>query len=350
MQWPFGHDVHEAVAPLRGENPTFDISLMDWMAGFILPGATYPLALISPVYNLSRTLKAHAPTRVVNARQGNYGIVFPRASYWHARSVVGKVLAPLSLFEATDRFRVRCLGGWIGPCPLSEESLLESTFGLLISVTARPPTFPEVGSEDVDNSAREQDHHLKGAAYPETDSSSWTPLAAPPELLNPRIRDSNPISLQSVHLTKAGDMGADTEESTNRAPTYNVSLDCHLSHTDTAATFTLTTNSVFIAAPPCRGTHRVNPDKASHYTFIVRGVEDLERLPNWGEQNGDGPAILVINARGGPESEVFARAWCCHTGCNAVVWRADGEKSCCFKCALMVASGEGLGTRVLTVC
>ncbi|KAL2850536.1 hypothetical protein BJX68DRAFT_266739 [Aspergillus pseudodeflectus] len=239
MQWPFGHEVHEAVAPLRGENPTFDISLMDWVAGFIIPGATYPLALISSVYNLSKTLKAHAPTRVVHARQGNYGIVFPRASYWHARSVVGKVLAPLSLFEATDRFCVRCLGGWIGPCLSSEEPLPDSTFGLLISVTAHPPTFPDIGSEEVDSSARERDHHLNGAAYTNTSSSSWTPLEAPPELFIPCIQDSDPVSLHSVHLTKAGDMGADTEESTNRAPTYNVSLDFHLSHTDTAATFTL---------------------------------------------------------------------------------------------------------------
>jgi hypothetical protein len=89
---------------------------------------------------------------------------------------------------------------------------------------------------------------------------------------------------------------------------------------------------------------------ASHYTFTVRDVEDLERVPKWWEKNGDGPAILVINARGGLESQVFARAWCCHTGCNAVDWTAEEDKSCCFKCALMVASAEGLGTRVLIIC
>jgi hypothetical protein len=129
---------------------------------------------------------------------------------------------------------------------------------------------------------------------------------------------------------------------------YSARIDFCLGRSGTSITFTLYTNSVFIAVPPCRGSHKIDPRAAGRYTFVLRGIEELSRISKKGDAAAR-MAILVINATGGPASKVFARAWCCHTGTNAVIWRREGGK-CCFKCALMVASTDGLGTGVLIAC
>lgn len=110
---------------------------------------------------------------------------------------------------------------------------------------------------------------------------------------------------------------------------YSARLELHLTLSRTLVTFTLYTNSVFIAAPPCHGTHRVDPHLAEKYTFEVRKLEDLETVSREGDSSTN-IAILVITATGGPAKEVFARTWCCHTGTNSVIWKREGD--CRFVC------------------
>lgn len=91
----------------------------------------------------------------------------------------------------------------------------------------------------------------------------------------------------------------------------------------------------------------MNHRSAENYIFSEQGVEDIARLPKKGSGTGD--AVVVVNATGSAESEVFARAWCCHVGTNFVIRKLEAERSC-LKCALMVASTEGLDMGVLIVC
>ncbi|KAL4994247.1 prion-inhibition and propagation-domain-containing protein [Aspergillus recurvatus] len=341
MAWPFASEVQKGAAAIRdsldsGSDPSFDITLMDWAAGLALPGATFPLTIISALYSLSSSLRAHMPSHVVKARQGDYGIVYPQASYWHVRSVVGKVLAPLSLLsEGTDRPRVTCLGGWVGPCP--SVSIPECTFGILISVSARTASFADLDVDQSEQSSLSTASPGTGTRDDDT-GTEWT-LPTPPD------KSTDSVSLQTIRVSKAS---TDTEPNAKDATPYTVRLDFRLTTSRNFTTFTLSTNSIFVAAPPCRGTHRVPPDQVGNYTFHVHGIESLPRVP----KNADGragKAILVINATGGVESEVLARAWCCHTGVNAVIWKQEEGRGC-FKCALMVASVEGLGIGVVIVC
>ncbi|KAL2833511.1 hypothetical protein BJY01DRAFT_225150 [Aspergillus pseudoustus] len=341
MKWPFGSEVHAEVARIRdsldGDGiPSCDISLMDWAAGLILPGATFPVSIVTAMYGLSPTLRAQMPRQTVQARQGNYGVVYPQASYWHYRSVVGKVLAPLSLLSESDGgSRVHCLGAWVGPC--LPPVLPECTYGLLIAISAHSPPYADMEAGD----KGEHDHN----PLVTTDSSTgWTLPSTPPAIS--QASDTDAVTLQTIRLSKAPAASTKAED----ARPYTVRLDFRLHRPRTFTTFTMYTNSVFIAAPACRGTHRVDPDRGSQYTFRVRSIEALAQVARKGDAIG-GTAILVIDATGGAQSEVFARAWCCHTGTNAVVWKnREGEGRCCFKCALMVASAKGLGTGVVIAC
>ncbi|KAL2865213.1 prion-inhibition and propagation-domain-containing protein [Aspergillus lucknowensis] len=339
MQWPFATEVHAEVARAReslgAQNPSVEVSLVDWVAGLVLPGTTFPVSILTALYGLSPTLRTRLPRQTVQARQGNYGIVYPQASYWHYRSVVGKVLAPLSLLSDSNRGHVKCLGGWVGPC--LSPALPECTYGLLIAISAHPPPYADTEGGDKGG----HDHN----PLVTTDSSTGWTLPSPPPAIS-QASDTDAVTLQTVRLSKAPAASTKVDD----AQPYTVRLDFRLHRPRTFSTFTLYTNSVFVAAPPCRGTHRVDPDRGSQYTFRICSIESLAQVPRRGGASG-GTAILVIDAAGGAQSEVFARAWCCHTGTNAVVWKnREGEGGCCFKCALMAASAEGLGTGVVIAC
>ncbi|KAJ5151340.1 uncharacterized protein N7482_010592 [Penicillium canariense] len=333
MQWPYADEVRKTANHLReaqAHEINVDVRVHDWMGGLVFPGASFPLTVVGVVYLLSPTLRAHMPSESVNIRQGNFGIVYPEASYWHSRSVLGKVLAPLSLSSETGRPQVRCLGGWIGPCP--SPSIPECRLGITVSLSTRQPPFAPL---ELYSSGGDADTISTSGG--QGDSGEWM-------LPKPPVRSSDTVAVQTIRLSKV----AVASTSAKDAPLYTALIDFRLERSRTFVTFTLYTNSVFVAAPACRGTHKIDPRAAGHYTFGVRGVEELGRMSQKGDAAAN-MAILVVNATGGPVSEVFARAWCSHTGTNAVVWRHEGGK-CCFKCALMVASTDGLGTGVLIVC
>lgn len=168
----------------------------------------------------------------------------------------------------------------------------------------------------------------------QVNGGKWT-LPTPPE---PSL---DTVAVQTVRLSKVPKADLRAKD----ALYYTARIDFCLGRSRTFGTFTLYTNSVFIAVPPCRGCHRIDPHAASRYTFGVKEIEELARISKKGDAAAN-MAILGVNATGGPASEVFARAWCCHTGTNAVIWKRQGSK-CCFKCALMVASTDGLGAGVL---
>jgi hypothetical protein len=89
--------------------------------------------------------------------------------------------------------------------------------------------------------------------------------------------------------------------------------------TRSLVTMTLYTNSVFIAAPPCRGgPHRIDPQVADPHTTRVLGLEDLASAEL--DNGPDAKAIPVVNAAGSGIAVALARAWCCMEGVNAVFW------------------------------
>ncbi|OKO98068.1 hypothetical protein PENSUB_9648 [Penicillium subrubescens] len=334
MQWPYADEVRKTANHLleaKAHEISVDVRIHDWMGGLVFPGSHFPLIIAGVVYKLSPTLGSYMPTETVKVREGNFGIVYPGASYWNVRSVLGKVLAPLSRDQQTGNPKVRCLGGWIGPC--LSPSLPESRLGTTVSLATRQPPFAPLELDGGVDTAATTWSGMGGQG----EGGEWT-LPTPPE---PSL---DTVAVQTVRLSKV----SKADLSAGDALHYTARLDFRLGRSRTFVTFTLYTNSVFIAVPPCRGYHRIDPHAASRFTFEVKEIEELARISKKGDAAAN-MAILVVNASGGPTSEVFARAWCCHTGTNAVMWKRE-EGKCCFKCALMVASTDGLGTGVLIAC
>ncbi|TQN72551.1 Heterokaryon incompatibility protein S, partial [Colletotrichum shisoi] len=291
MQWPYLSEIREMATKWltpEASNIIIDIRAWDWMGGLVLPGALFPMAMIGTLYGMSPTLRTRLPSAIVKSRHGNYGIVCPQASYWRVRSVLGKVLAPLSLVENDDEAaaaavvaagrKIKCIGGWVGPCP--SPSLPESTLGLLAELKGRPPSWVAEDTGDTGDTA--------ATVFPTTSQShqgntaEWAlPTPPPPP-------SSETVTLQTLRLVRAavaprpadgGDARGDAA-----APIYQARLDFRLARSRLMATMTLHANS------------------------------DLPRA----ELDGGATAVTVINATGGPAAQTFARAWCSEKGTNAV--------------------------------
>jgi hypothetical protein len=337
MQWPYMDEMRVTVAKLLGPNPddvAMDLRAFDWVSGLTLPGGFFALAVVGTLYSMSSTLSKRLPQTTVQVRRGNWGVVYPQASYWSERSILGKVLAPLA--EDVEN-AVKHLGGFIGPCP--SPTLPESTFGIVVQLKARSPTSV-TNETDVDN-------EWTRTVVPITDSkqgntADWDEPTPPPPA-------QSYIELQTLRLSKVSAAEStdpeDAEELTgdSKTPMYVPRLDFRLTKSKTMVTMTLHSNSIFVAAPACQGTHRIDPRDRAKYRVRLLEIEDLPR------SELDDTPLTVINAAGGQVAHAFARAWCSQRAKHAVVWKREGSR-CCFKCALMVASQNGLSTRILLVC
>ena len=93
----------------------------------------------------------------------------------------------------------------------------------------------------------------------------------------------------------------------------------------TVVEYPLTSNPVIVSAPPCvSGPHLAHAREHGRY----RRVADIKDLQN-DELTAPGK-MLIINATGGRDAEVLARAWCCSKGRHAVVSRGE---TTCMTCA-----------------
>ncbi|SPN96524.1 uncharacterized protein DNG_00050 [Cephalotrichum gorgonifer] len=327
MQWPFLAEIKETARRLlspQEDTSALDTLTWDWFSGLVMPGARFQLTTLTTLYGLSPSLSLHPPASTVKIRKGTYGIVYPQGSYWNSRSIIGKVLGPLSLLpdgETAMGRKVKCLGGWVGPYPAPV--LPESTFGLLVELQTSPPPWVSEDTSAGDDS---------GAGSKWGNDSGW-------ELPTPPPPSTETVIAQTLRLTKV----VATEPAGNDAPSvYQASLDFRLGNDNKIVTSTLNVNSVFLAAMACRGgPHRIDPRAAAKYTFRTLGIGDLPGA----KQDGGATALTVINATRGPAAEAFARAWCSEKGTNAVVWK-EGH-GCCFKCALMMVGRDGVGVGVL---
>ncbi|KAH7270926.1 prion-inhibition and propagation-domain-containing protein [Fusarium solani] len=337
MEWPYVDEMRDTVTKLLGpkaDELQIHIRAFDWASGLVLPGGPFSMAILGMLYSLSTTLTTRMPNTVVPARKGNYGIVYPQASYWSVRSVLGKVLAPLTDARGS---RMKCLGGFVGPC--LSPSLPESTFGLMLELQARQ-VISDMEETNLDGG-------MARTVMPVVESkqgkaADWVEPMPPP-------MSTDSVKLQTLRLGKVATDPVTTgtvATGDRKPPRYTARLDFWLAKSKTMATMTLRSNSIFMAAPPCRGTHRIDSHEASQYTFQVLEIRDLPRAePGAGMGNA---AVIVINATSGEAAHTFARAWCSHRARNAVVWKREGGR-CCFKCALMLAGKIGVATGILIV-
>jgi hypothetical protein len=316
MKWPYLDEAREFLQTLTDTTAVVSglgIRLWDWIMGLVLPGMAFAVTLM---YGLQQSCKSTKErlTGSVWVRETNYGFILPQVSYWRSRSVLGRVLAPL--------VGVHNVGGWVGPCPGISGPTIKTSALVKLKTRASSVKLLEDAVDD----------ELYQLRAPHS-NATWEEPELPPA-------SKETCELQAVRLA---DLPANISVGPSvRVPVqiYHAKLDFQLLEAKTTATISLYANSIFIAALPCQGTHRINPKVKHLYRRRVLEVSDLPKAELSVEE------ITVINAtaEGG---EVFARAWCAQKGTNAVVWKK--EKGCCFKCGLMMAGKEGLDINVLII-
>ena len=338
MDWPFADEVAAKAAEWRNEPPQcvrMPLPLWDWLNGIVLPGYMFPSVLVVSLYFMSATLQSTAGRFGLKSHDANFGILYPGKSYWHVRSIVGKVMAPLSLLRGADGKGVRCLAGWVGPCPTDSPSVVHR-LGVPANITAIPPLVFTAQTEADEYARQPPPEHREWS-----DEAEWTEPKVPA------------TSTESVVLRKMVLSTDTTGHAGDRQLGIKI-IDCHfwLRQAQTDVTFRLLFNSVFLAAPPCRRDsgarcHRIDPLDAADYVFRTLELTDLISAETYGAW--DDRVITVVNATGGGAAEAYARAWCAYVGSSAVIWsKSDGR--CCFKCALMTAGKQGLGMRMVIAC
>jgi hypothetical protein len=250
MKWPYLAEARKTLNDFVQHGTPVDIRTWDWVAGMALPGSMLPLTLMFGLHQACPSLNKAAPAGTVLLRHANFGFVFTQVSYWRSRSIIGKVLAVLpDLHE---------IGGWVGPCIAATGLGTYPTPAALVKVHTNAP-----------------DMNLKGYAggdppfTPSDGSLMWEDAVFPP------ASEELCVVLRLQMLT------VDTEEHNpdedDSLTAYRAKLDFYLPKVNKMITLTLYTNSIFVAAPPCNGTHRIDPQYTALYTRTIYKVSQLDK-------------------------------------------------------------------------
>lgn len=311
MKWPYLAEARKTLSEFVQHGTPVDIRTWDWVAGMALPASMLPLTLMFGLHQACPSLNKAAQAGTVLLRHANFGFVFTQVSYWRSRSIIGKVLAVLpDLHE---------IGGSVGPRIAATGLGTYPTPAALVKVHTNAP-----------------DMNLKDYAggdprYALPDGSlMWGDAVFPP------ASEEMCVVLRLQMLSVAKEEHSSDEDGSLTA--YRAKLDFFLPKVNKTITLTLYTNIIFVAAPPCNGAHKIDPQYTALYTQTIYKVSQLDKAEiKAGE-------ITVINAAG-QGGQAVARAWCSQNGTNAAV--LDRDRGCCFKCGLILAGKEGVDVNVL---
>lgn len=306
--------------------PSWDI--YDWLYGLVLPGKIYRHRIMSCLVHSSSTIKA-----IGSAPYWENGIIVKDKSYWPRRTVLGRVLGGMN--------GIKSVCGWIGPAsaPIGELSgwirLKTRSVPVPIPVSTSAnnrSVFQSLGFEEPDGRTESVDAFLKSF----TDPNEWieAPSPTPPRQYPSRVK------FAGIHLTLLPNSTAATTTRTDLPlEEYRASIDFEID--GQKATCTLYSNPVFVAAPPCVGSHVIHQRQAEkHKKNVIMAADIKSKYPPANQ-------LIIIDAIGENE-ELLARAWCAETGRHAIIRKGD---DCCYSCAISVATGgTGLGVNVLIMC
>ena len=308
---------------------------MSWFTGLLLPGKSMPFILMNALIDCDN--EPPVEFRNLSPSSSNIGFQYRGCTYWSWECIVGKVMGAAH--------GVKEIAGWIGPCPASAD--LDRSEVTLISQAA--PKSNHLTPDAVQSMAERS-----APTGPAQDSYA----AADYELVVPATDDPvDSIRIERLNFSPAA---------SNPAGIHRAGLDGAARPIvlfDASVTFAITVDqrarswkvslrhdTPFVAAYPCaNGPH---PLYADYLHQRVR-VDELVDIQDWGARGprdddddddddgggGDDGApglddVLVIEAFGVPDNEVFARAWCAFWGLPSVT--ADLSKTC-MACAVREA-------------
>lgn len=333
MEWPYMDEVRNyienAYQDLIATRPVPSWDIYDWLFGLVLPGKLYRHRIMACLVHSSPTIRS-----ISSAPYWDNGLVIKDKSYWPRRTVLGRVLGGVK--------GVKSVCGWVGPLPAPKENvsgwirLKARSVDIPVPVRASAGSrsaYQDLGFDEPGGGAESVDAFLQSVTNPD----EWLQLPPPTA-----VRQSNAITgiqLKAIHLTQLPASAPTDTASSLPTEEYRASLEFEIN--GQTAKYTLYSNPVFVAAPPCVGSHVLHQRQAQKYKENVIMAADIKNKYPPADQ------LVVIDAMGEGE-EVLARAWCAERGRHAIIRKGE---ECCFACAASVAvERTGLGFNVLIMC
>ncbi|KAF2084742.1 hypothetical protein K490DRAFT_48520 [Saccharata proteae CBS 121410] len=344
LKWPNMSEVEFILEEKsRKEVPIEDRSAdaMSWFTGVVLPGPTLPWLLINTLIDCDKD--TGDALKYLTHMHPASGFQYKANTYWSHKSIVGKVLGAAR--------GVNQVAGWIGPCSFSPD--LKRTECVRIKQAAPPE--PKLTRLDVESMAeRSEPLGPKDDAYPVNDF----------ELVLPELDDITDV----IRVEKLSFVPVQDQPRSKHGGAGPLLFDAAVQFAcgGDSWPFWLRFDVDFLNAYPCHeGPHVLFYD----YRYRAIRVDDgLVDISEWGPRVGDAvrtattaegdkgngsgnPAstfvdtVLVIEALGVSDNEVFARAWCAHTGHSAIVARLGQT---CLACAIREAYAACVGVVILT--
>jgi len=375
LKWPNMPEVEFILSEVDNKEKALEdrsVSCMSWFTGLVLPGGTMPWVLMKSLIDCDPDTPASM--RSLSHMSPNAGLQWRGSTYWSWLCIVGKVLG------AAKGVRQMC--GWIGPLPTSPE--LQRSEVVLIN---QAPALGHLTPSDIHNMTANSE------AYPENDSllhvDDYDMII--PDLDDPtdsiRLERLNFQKTTATSTTLMGIVQAGSQRgpsrpassvsgrttsgrsTSSRSMTSRSSVGLYTNPPtlyDASITFAIASKSwrvylrhdtSFIAAYPCKnGPHVLY----NAYDFRIVRPDKLTEIKNWGSNvatddassengseiyyNNEVEEVLVIEAFGVGDNEVFSRAWCSYWGLDAVVADADNT---CVACAIREAYAASIKVVIL---
>lgn len=324
LNWPYMDEarncIETAYTDMISGRLAWNGYMWDWLFNLVLPGKIYRYKIMSAL------VFASPSARNLNvAPFYDNGLIINGRSYWPKRSVLGRVLGGMG--------DVRSVCGWVGPLPAPETNVTG-----WIRLSARPVDVPvpvktSPGEDILTGLGFDQPSGGNRYTLLENilDVSQWIEAADPAR----SATNGSQSQLGAIYLDR---VPIDRSQVATGLPPeqYRARIEFEVNGRQIA--YTLYSNPLFVAAPPCVGTHILHEQQVSKYLRNMVKVQDLK------ECNVTANELLIIDALS-PGEEVVARAWCAERARNAIVRRGS---ECCFACATALAIGRtGLGFNVI---
>ncbi|KAI9836270.1 MAG: hypothetical protein M1819_001607 [Sarea resinae] len=311
---------------------------MSWFTGVFLPGVAVPWLVMNSLIDCDRDTDTRL--NYLTHMHPSSGFQYRANTYWSWECIVGKVLGA---FRGVNQ-----VAGWIGPCYYSTDLKRIEVARVHVRRSKQ-----RLSPKDVTSMARRSEPlGPPGDEY----------LASDYQLVSPDTEDvTDAIRVEKLNFEPRRDQRSRIGETGSLI--FNAGVTFAIE--GRSWPLRLRYDVHFITASPCNmGPHPL------YWKFRYRAckVDDLKDVHDWGKYNttsstnssevddgcthqslatynNESEDVLMIEAFGVSDNEVFARAWCSHWGVGAIT--ADLRKTCA-SCAIREAYAACLTVVILT--
>ncbi|KAF1997237.1 hypothetical protein P154DRAFT_441719 [Amniculicola lignicola CBS 123094] len=350
LKWPNMDEIEYVLEETdKNEKPVEDRSAdaMSWFSGMVLPGRTLPWLIMNSLIDCDRD--TGECLRYLTHMQPASGFQYRANTYWSASCIIGKVLGAAR--------GVTQIAGWIGPCIYTPD--LKRTECVRIRKQESPD--PKLTPKDVESmEVRSNPLGPKETSYPVDDYE--VPMVDRDDV-------TDIIRMEKLSFVPAKEQPANSRQGPGAPLLFDAAI--FFACGGESWPMKLTYDVDFVNAFPChQGPHVLFYDFSYRAIKIDEGLVDLH---DWGRQSGrtsrpcsarSSPGkksmtltttnqlahmqvkqVLVIEALGVSDNEVFARAWCAHHGHSAIV---ANVKETCMACAIREAYAACVSVVIFT--